>query len=100
MPYKFGPKIQFEPSLALTFKELKSKFEGKCVEIGPEASLLFGNDALDNLNQNWLINTTAIARRKFNFFDHAEEELIVFEHTNEKDDEIYLIRGYKPKRVT
>ena len=100
IPWKFGPKIMIEPDFCLTFKEMKANFEGKTTVIKNDVSMILGKDALKDRSDNLEFGMgTVIARRKFNYFDHYEEDSIVFEHVEEKDNEIYQIRGYKPKSV-
>lgn len=101
VPWKFGPKIHLEPSFALTYAELEKKFKKKNVKIGAQATLLLANDALDHINDDWLFNAgTCVARRKFNFFDHVEDDLTVFVPTTDTDNEVFKIRGYKPKQIS
>ena len=39
MSFSFGPKILLDPTFAITFQEIKNKFQGKC-RIGKNATLI------------------------------------------------------------
>jgi hypothetical protein len=82
----------------VTLAELKAKFEGK-VSISAQSTVVLGGDALADPTSDLKIDGTLVARKKVNFFDHFEEEKVVFEPVEADDNEIMQIRGYKPKRV-
>jgi len=97
IPWKFGPKIMLEPSFALTFAHLRDHFSDTTTEFGKDLTMILGGNALEEKKKDWLVgNGTLIARRKFNFFDHFEEDDIHFVPVTEQDPEIFQIRGYKP----
>lgn len=80
IPWKFGPKIMLEPSFCLTMKQLKDYFAGTSTEYGADCSIIFGGDALIEKKDNMIVGDgTLIARRKFNFFDHFDDESVLFE---------------------
>jgi len=96
VPYAFAPKILLEPSFAITFAEIKAKFQGK-VKIAKCTSMVLGGNP--NLPNELTVAGTVIARKQLNFFDHFTEESIDFLPVKAGEaEEIYLIRGYKPSR--
>lgn len=97
IPWKFGPKIMLEPSFALTFKDLKDKFEGTETSFSARSTVILGGDAMVQKMQNLIVDGTVIARSKLNFFQHFSEDLITFVPVQPGDEEIFQIRGYKPK---
>lgn len=79
-----------EPDFCLTFKEMKANFEGKTTKISKDCSMILGKDALKDRSEYVEFGPgTVIARRKFNFFDHFDEDSVIFEPVEEKDNEIY-----------
>ena len=82
----------------MTLSELKAKFSGK-VSISASSTVVFGGEALADPTADLKIDGTLVSRKKVNFFDHFDEEKIVFEAVEAGDNEVMQIRGYKPKRV-
>lgn len=91
MQFAFGPKILMDPSFAITLAELKEKFQSCKIGKGTTLILYSNSTKCEDLD---LADTTVVLK------DGGKTELppTVFEKCEEDDEEIYRIRGYKPKR--
>ena len=91
MQFAFGPKILLDPRCALTFAELKSRFNGKC-KISSGASLILWDEV--EFNSLDLGTTTFVCETG----TKCPGQKIIFEPATEEDSEVYKIRGFKPVR--
>lgn len=96
IPWAFGPKILLEPSLALTLKDIRSKFSDK-VEISANSTVILGGDAVTE-SKPLILDGTLIARSAINFFEHFSETPVTFVPVQPGDAEIFQIRGYRPQK--
>ena len=89
--FSFGPKILLDPTFAITFAEIKSKFKGQRNRIAKGATLILadGETEFENLD---LGNEAMVCELGVS----AKYKAIDFQPVVPGDDEIYQIRGYKP----
>lgn len=99
IPFAFGPKVFIEPTVALTFADLKGLFTGSC-KIDAPSTIVLGGQAGETPLKDVQINGTIMANKAFNFFDHfRQDERIEFIPSTESDPEVLRIRGFKPNTV-
>jgi hypothetical protein len=93
MEFAFGPKILMDPQFAITFLQLKDKFKGKN-KISKDATLILSESAtkFENLEIN---KGTLICKNGAK----CPAPPILFEVCDEGDNEIFCIRGFKPKSL-
>lgn len=85
----FGPKILIDPMFAITLKELQIKFAGKN-KISKNASMILGESEIffENLD---LDDGTLVCKDGMKI----PAGKVVFLPSEDEDQEIYRIRGYK-----
>lgn len=93
MKFAFGPKILMDPTFAITYQEVVSKFQGKC-KIAKGASLILA-DSETTFNNLDLGACTMICKTGVKY----PSEPINFTPSGDNDAETMKIRGYKPTRV-
>lgn len=93
MQFAFGPKVLLDPQCAITFKEIKQRFNGKC-KICSEASMILCDSEV--CFNNLELNTSTLSCE---MGTKVPGHTIVFEACSGNEPEIYQIRGYKPIRV-
>jgi UDP-sugar pyrophosphorylase len=91
MQFAFGPKVLMDPMFAITFDEIKVKFEGNN-RISKDGTLIL-KDKEVYFNNLSLDQGTLICRNG----GREIKRPWVFEKSDESDQEVFRIRGYKPK---
>ena len=97
IPFNFGPKILLEPSFALTLQDLKDRFGPGC-SFKPAATIILRDRAGEQRYENLQIDGTLEAGSPVNYFQHFQEEFVVFVPAEASDPEALRIRGFKPVR--
>lgn len=95
LSWKFGPKIILDPSFAITIEEIASKIK-PAHKISKESTLILGGMGT-SLPDDLQIDGTLRSRHggKIDFFKDFDEQKVVFEPTNDDDEEVLRIRGFK-----
>lgn len=93
MSFAFGPKVLLDPTFAITFQELKQKM-GANNKITKDSTLILYDHDEDLKGVTVAGNTTIYSENKV-----SQAPLCVFEVCKETDEEVFRIRGYKPKYV-
>jgi len=94
MAFAFGPKILLDPTFAITFAEIKSKLAGAEAnnKISKNATLILYDNDEDVKGLDLATQTCIVSENK-----QSIAPQIIFENSTEGDEEVYRIRGYKPK---
>lgn len=96
MSFAFGPKILLDPTFAITFAEIKSKLGSADAnnKISKNSTLVLYDNDEDIKGLETGTQTTIFSENK-----KSVAPQIIFEKCSDADEEIYRIRGYKPKHV-
>jgi hypothetical protein len=92
----FGPKILIDPTFAITLKEIRDKFKGNNHITKDSTLILKGfSTNIENLNVDGYLKAESgtISGEVLN------KERVELAPSQETDDEIYRIRGFKPVHI-
>ena len=91
----FGPKILLDPTFAFTLNELKQKFAGvNRISKGSNLILKGHRSTVSNLTLNGVLR---VENGMHATGEVSNEDKVEFTPALETDDEVYRMRGYKPK---
>ena len=93
----FGPKILLDPTFAYTLAELKAKFQG--TNSISKNSTLFLKGHKSQIKDLKLDGVLRVENGLIASGDVSSHDRVEFTPATEQDDEIYRIRGYKPKHM-